>query len=176
MPRQRTERALSERWIGERASLLAGGPTDTFPARCWMHRIDQSGPIPASPLMLVVTLLVDAVEPAPPPRWWAEVALYPHGAEAGALPVAIVPFPVEVGTVVQQRGELAVRGELGPGRGVVAVLPDSLAVGCAGPTTARARLPPQAGQAPVSGAGESAVRPGRGRRGCRPCRSGRRRR
>jgi hypothetical protein len=129
------ERALSERWIDERATLLQGGATRMFTARCWMHAITQSGVLVLNPAFLVAAAIVEAVQPADPPAWYAEVALYPRDAAAGALPVAMAPFPVEVGVAVQERGELAVRGEPAPGRGLVVVLPDGTPVGCAGPAS-----------------------------------------
>jgi len=128
-------RAVSERWIDERAALLAGGAARTLTARCWMHSISQQGVLLLNPAFLVATVIVNAVQPADPPTWYAEVALYPRGAADGSLPVAIVPFPVEVGVAVQQRGEVAVRGEPAAGRGLVAVLPDGTPVGCAGPAS-----------------------------------------
>jgi hypothetical protein len=128
------ERALSERWIDERATLLAGGPSATFTARCWMHQISQTrGPILLNPAFLVAAIIVEAVQPADPPTWYAEIALYPRGAADGSLPLVIAPFAVEVGVSVQARGRLSVRGEAAPGRGLVAVLPDGTPVGCAGP-------------------------------------------
>jgi hypothetical protein len=132
-PSVAVERAISERWIDERAALLAGGPSRVFAARCWMRAIAQPRTSMINPAFLMAELIVDAIQPEPDQMWYAEVALYPTAAAVGALPTAIVPFPVEVGVAVQARAQLAVRGELGPGRGLVAVLPDGTPVGCAGP-------------------------------------------
>ena len=126
---------MSERWIDERATLMEGGATRTLTARCRMRAIGQGGIVVMNPAFLVAAVIVEAVQPADPPAWYAEVALYPRGAAAGALPMAIAPFPVEVGVAVQERGEVAVRGEPAAGRGLVAVLPDGTVVGCAGPAS-----------------------------------------
>ncbi|HEV7721551.1 MAG TPA: hypothetical protein VGO60_09710 [Iamia sp.] len=134
---QESGRAVSERWIDERAALLHGGTARTHTARCWMHSIShqQQGLLLLNPAFLVAAVIVEAVQPADPPSWYAEVAFYPRGAADGSLPLAIAPFPVEVGVAVQQRGEVAVRGEPAAGRGLVVVLPDGTSVGCAGPAS-----------------------------------------
>jgi hypothetical protein len=127
---------MSERWIDQRAALLEGGATRRLPARCWMRKISSTsaGLALLNPAFLVAYAIVEAVQPSDPPTWYADIGLYPADARAGALPLVIVPFPVEVGTAVQERGDLAVRGEPAAGRGLVAVLPAG-AVGGAGPAS-----------------------------------------
>lgn len=132
---ERPERALSERWIDERAALMEGGATRMLPARCWVHSLTTMATVLISPALLVATVIADALDPSDAPTSYAEVALYPRGAASGDLPLALAPFPVVVGAVVHQHGELAVRGEPAAGRGLVVVLPDGRAVGCAGPAS-----------------------------------------
>ena len=93
---ERPERAVSERWIDERAALMAGGATRMLPARCWTHSLTNMATVLISPAFLVATVVADALDPSGAPTSYAEVALYPRGAAAGDLPLVLAPFPVAV--------------------------------------------------------------------------------
>ncbi len=152
------ERALSERWIDELHELRAGGPTTRVPARTRVVEVrvsrgpdDPLFPLEAvlrglrlSPLMLAIDLLLGRWTKPPKEQTHAEIALYAPGPRAGDLPRAVVDFPVRIADRVDgQGGAVDVRGELGPGHGVVLVLDDGEVVACQYP----AEPPPVVGAA-----------------------------